>query len=267
MSLVKSEFVNHTAILRFNNPSTLNAMSLAMAEAMQAALDECEAKSVRTIVITGEGLAFCSGASLTGGGTLSSGGGAEFDAGSGLESHFNPLMMRLRNLPIPFVTAVHGAAAGIGCSFALIGDLIVADSTAYFLQAFRNIGLVPDGGSPFLLAAAAGRPRAMEAMLLGERIPAQTAYDWGMINRLVPEGKDIDVATELAEKLAEGPLATLSVIRKLAWGALETPFEQQLAAERKAQKNAGQSAEFREGVTAFVEKRKARFSALGADKK
>jgi 2-(1,2-epoxy-1,2-dihydrophenyl)acetyl-CoA isomerase len=263
MSLVKSEFVNHTAILRFNDPGMLNAISLAMVEAMNAALDECEAKSVRAIVITGEGRAFCSGASLTGG-DLSVGGG--FDAGAGLESHYNPLMMRLRNLPIPFVTAVHGAAAGIGCSLALIGDLIVADSTAYFLQAFRNIGLVPDGGSPFLLASAAGRPRAMEAMLLGERIPAQAAYEWGMINRLAPEGKDIEVATELAHKLAEGPTTTLAMIRKLAWGALEVPFEKQLADERAAQKRAGGGAEFREGITAFVEKRKARFSTTGAEK-
>ena len=262
MSLVKSEFVNHTAILRFNDPAALNAMSLAMVEALGAALDECEAKSVRAIVITGEGRAFCSGASLTGG-DLSVGAGGGFDAGAGLESHYNPMMMRLRNLPIPFVTAVHGAAAGIGCSLALIGDLIVADSTAYFLQAFRNIGLVPDGGSPFLLASAAGRPRAMEAMLLGERIPAQTANEWGMINRLVPEGKDIEVATELANKLAEGPRVTLAMIRKLAWGALETSFADQLAAERTAQNHAGHGAEFREGVSAFIEKRKARFSAIG----
>jgi 2-(1,2-epoxy-1,2-dihydrophenyl)acetyl-CoA isomerase len=261
MSLVTSEFANHTAILRFNDPATLNAMSLAMVEALQAALDECEAKSVRAIVITGEGRAFCSGASLTGG-SLSADAGAGFDAGAGLERHYNPLMMRLRNLSVPFVTAVHGAAAGIGCSLALIGDLIVADSTAYFLQAFRNIGLVPDGGSPFLLAAAAGRPRAMEAMLLGERIPAQTAYDWGMINRLAPEGKDIEMATELANKLAQGPSATLGLIRNLAWGALEKPFAEQLSAERAAQKAAGKAPEFREGVSAFVEKRKARFTEI-----
>src|ERR1700748_98706 len=262
MSLVKSEFVNHIAVLRFNDPATLNAMSLAMVDAVNVALDEAEAKSMRAIVITGDGRAFCSGASLTGG-DLSTGGSGGFDAGAGLESHYNPLMMRLRNLPIPFVTAIHGAAAGIGCSLALIGDMIVADSTAYFLQAFRNIGLVPDGGSPFLLAAAAGRPRAMEAMLLGERIPAQSAYDWGMINRLAPEGKDIEMATELANKLAEGPRATLALIRNLAWGALEKPFAEQLAAERAAQKLAGRTAEFREGVTAFVQKRKARFSDIG----
>src|ERR1700743_2679541 len=136
MSLVKSEFVNHTAILRFKHAAMLNAISLAMVEALNKALDECEAKSVRAIVLTGEGRAFCSGASLTGGDL--SVGTAGFDAGAGLESHYNPLMMRLRNLPFPFVTAVHGAAAGIGCSLALIGDMNVADSTASFLPAFLD---------------------------------------------------------------------------------------------------------------------------------
>jgi 2-(1,2-epoxy-1,2-dihydrophenyl)acetyl-CoA isomerase len=169
-------------------------------------------------------------------------------------------MQAFRNLSIPFVTAVHGAAAGVGCSIALIGDLIVADSTAYFLQAFRNIGLVPDGGSTYLLAASAGRARAMEAMLLGERIPAETALSWGLINRLAPEGKDLEVALELAEKLAKGPKAALGLIRKIAWDALEKSFADQLAVERHTQKEAGRGAEFREGVSAFLEKRKANFA-------
>jgi 2-(1,2-epoxy-1,2-dihydrophenyl)acetyl-CoA isomerase len=262
MSLVKSEIVDQVAVLTLNNPQTLNAMSIDMGKALHAALEEAE-KTARSIVLTGEGRAFSSGAALSGGGTLGpSAGTGEFDAGASLEAHYNPLMMKLRDLSVPFVTAVHGAAAGIGCSIALAGDLIVADTTAYFLQAFRNIGLVPDGGSPFLLASAAGRPRAMEAMLLGERIPAETAFNWGMINRLAPEGKDFETAFELAKRLAEGPKATLGLIRKLAWGALEKSFEQQLAAERNTQKLAGRTAECREGVMAFIEKRKAKFNTL-----
>jgi 2-(1,2-epoxy-1,2-dihydrophenyl)acetyl-CoA isomerase len=105
----------------------------------------------------------------------------------------------------------------------------------------------------------------MEAMLLGERIPAESAHTWGMINRLAPEGKDVEVALELARKLADGPRATLAAIRRLAWEALEKPFEHQLAGERAAQKLAGRTAEFREGVSAFLEKRKARFSAIKTD--
>jgi 2-(1,2-epoxy-1,2-dihydrophenyl)acetyl-CoA isomerase len=262
MPLIKIESVDQIAIIRFDDPTTLNAMSVPMVEEFRAALGEVS-QSARALVVTGEGRAFCSGAALTGG--RLGGGGGEFDAGAALESHYNPLMMDLRNLPLPFVTAVHGAAAGVGCSIALMGDLIVADATAYFLQAFRNIGLVPDGGSAYLLAASAGRARAMEAMLLGERIPAESAHAWGMINRLTPEGKDVEVALELARKLADGPRTTLASIRKLAWEALEKPFADQLAGERAAQKVAGRTAEFREGVSAFLEKRKPRFAAIKPD--
>ena len=259
MALVKTEMTGQVAIVQFSDPATLNAMSVWMVEELDTALTEAE-KSARAIVITGEGRAFCSGAALTGGRMGSAGG--DFDGGAALESHYNPLMIRLRHFSMPIVTAVHGPAAGIGCSLALIGDLIVADSTAYFLQAFRNIGLVPDGGSPFLLASSAGRVRAMEAMLLGERISAESANQWGMINRLVPEGKDVEVATDLAQRLADGPRATLGLIRNLAWGALEKSFADQLAAERITQKKAGQTAEFREGVAAFLQKRKAEFSKI-----
>lgn len=265
MPLITTEVSDQIAIVRFNEPAALNAISVPMVEELRSALDDCAGK-VRALVLTGEGRAFCSGAAL-GGERLNASAPGSFDGGAALESHYNPLMLALRDLPIPFVTAVHGPAAGIGCSLALMGDLIVADSTAYFLQAFRNIGLVPDGGSAFLLASAAGRARAMEAMLLGERISAADAFSWGMINRLAPEGKDLEMATELAKKLAAGPAATLSLIRQLAWGALEKSFTEQLAAERASQKIAAQTAEFREGVSAFLEKRKARFDTIQAGRK
>jgi 2-(1,2-epoxy-1,2-dihydrophenyl)acetyl-CoA isomerase len=258
MALVKTELQDHVAIVRLNDPDALNAVSLPMVEQLREAMTEAE-HTARAVVLTGEGRAFCSGASLTGGGAGASGTASRMDAGAVLETHFNPLMMKLRHLSLPLVTAVHGAAAGVGCSLALIGDLIVADSTAYFLQAFRNIGLVPDGGSTFLLAAAAGRARAMEAMLLGERIPVETAYSWGLINRIAPEGKDVEMALELAHKLADGPRAALALTRDLAWGAFDRSFAEQLAAERMAQKVAGGGEEFREGVRAFREKRKPQF--------
>jgi 2-(1,2-epoxy-1,2-dihydrophenyl)acetyl-CoA isomerase len=263
MTLVKTEMAGEVAIISLSDPATLNAMSVAMVEEIQAALVQCEG-SARALVFTGEGRAFCSGAALTGGRMGAS--DAPFDAGAALQSHYNPLMMSLRDYSMPIVTAVHGAAAGVGCSVALMGDLVVADTTAYFLQAFRNIGLVPDGGSPYLLAASAGRVRAMEAMLLGERITAETADKWGMINRLVPEGKDVETALELAHKLADGPHATLGLIRRLAWGALEKPFAEELDAERATQKVAGRTAEFREGVSAFLQKRKAQFSQIAKSK-
>lgn len=262
MSLVKTEQHEHVAIVRLNNPEALNAISVAMVDELREALVEAE-NAARAVVLTGEGRAFCSGAQLTGGPPGGNSSASRMDAGAVLETHFNPLMMKLRNLSVPVVTAVHGAAAGVGCSLALIGDLIVADSTAYFLQAFRNIGLVPDGGSTFLLAAAAGRARAMEAMLLGERIPVETAYSWGLINRIAPEGKDVEVALELARKLADGPKQALVLTRELAWGAFDRSFADQLAAERAAQKAAGGGEEFREGLRAFREKRKPQFHRSG----
>jgi 2-(1,2-epoxy-1,2-dihydrophenyl)acetyl-CoA isomerase len=264
MALVTVEMVERIAILRLNDPATLNALSIPMVEELRAALEMSE-REARAVVVTGEGRAFCSGASLTGG--LFNMSEGEFDAGAALQSHYNPLMFALRRLSVPFVTAVHGAAAGVGCSVALAGDLIVADATAYFLQAFQQLGLVPDGGSPFLLAASAGRARAMEAMLLGERIRAETAFAWGMINRLAPEGRDLAVAMELAGRLAQGPRPALALTRQIGWAAVENSFADQLALERVAQRTAGRTNEFVEGVTAFREKRKPRFGEIPAQGK
>jgi 2-(1,2-epoxy-1,2-dihydrophenyl)acetyl-CoA isomerase len=165
----------------------------------------------------------------------------------------------LRDLPIPYVTAVNGAAAGIGCSFALLGDLIVAGESAYFLQAFRRIGLVPDGSATYHLPRMIGRARAMEMMLLGERIPAKQAFEWGLVNRCVPDAELLPTAEALALQLASGPTKTLGLIRRLAWASLDNTWEQQLNAERQAQRQAGRTADFREGVQAFFQKRTPNF--------
>jgi 2-(1,2-epoxy-1,2-dihydrophenyl)acetyl-CoA isomerase len=164
----------------------------------------------------------------------------------------------MRDLPIPLVTAVNGAAAGVGCSFALMGDIIVAAESAYFLQAFRRIGLVPDGGSTYLLPRMIGRARAMEMMLLGEKVPAKTALEWGMINRCVPDADLMSTAHAFAVQLAEGPKA-LSMIRKIGWAALDSDWREQLQLERETQRDAGRTQDFAEGVSAFLTKRKADF--------
>jgi 2-(1,2-epoxy-1,2-dihydrophenyl)acetyl-CoA isomerase len=247
------------AIIRLNDPATLNALSPASYHGLTEALGEAE-RSARAVVLTSAGRAFCAGANLAEGRMDPA--DPAFDCGALLESHANPMMLRMRDLRIPIVAAVVGAAAGIGCSLALAADLIVASDTAYFLQAFSRIGLVPDGGSPYLLAASAGRARAMEMMLLGDRLPAATALEWGLINRVVPEGAVEATARDLARRLADGPVRTLGHIRRLAWAALETPWEQQLALERAAQREAGRSAEFREGIAAFAAKRPADFRGV-----
>ena len=145
-----------------------------------------------------------------------------------------------------------------GCSLALMGDIIVAAESAYFLQAFRRIGLVPDGGSTYLLPRAIGRARAMEMALLGEKIGAAKALEWGLVNRVVPDADLRASAIELAKELANGP-ASLGAIRKLIWESLDTDWTGQLQAERKAQKIAGKTEDFIEGVSAFLQKRVAAF--------
>ena len=256
MALIELEWRGDVAIVRLNNAQTLNSVSLPMMEELSAVLDQVEQKA-RAMVLTGSGKGFCSGANLSGmGGTRDK--TTPYDAGSGLESHINPLMLRLTQLKCPWITAVNGAAAGVGASFALAGDLVVASDKAYFLQAFAKVGLVPDGGSSHLLVSTIGRVRAMEMMLLAERLPAQKALEWGLVNRVVPHEDLLDEALKLAEQLGNGA-ASLSAIRKLAWTAVNGSFADSLNAERAAQKAVGQTEDHIEGVRAFAEKRPAHF--------
>jgi len=247
------------ATITLNDPSTLNAATLDMAAELMDALTALSGQA-RAIILTGAGRGFCSGANLQGPlGAPRAEAAAKPDAGRSLETHFNPLVSMIRDLPVPFVTAVNGPAAGIGCSLALMGDIIVASKSAYFLQAFRRIGLVPDGGSTYLLTRMVGRARAMEMTLLGEKLPAETAFAWGLVNRLVEPEALIPTARSLAGELAAGP-RSLSLIRRLIWQAEDAGWQEQLDAERHAQSEAGASADFAEGVRAFLEKRPARFS-------
>lgn len=258
MSFEKIDYSLETgvAFIRLNAPETLNAMTVQMGDELSAAVDRA-GKEARAIVIGSVGRAFSSGANLADGAfDLDD---PQRDAGSALDSTFNPLMLKLRSVPIPVITAIRGAAAGIGCAIALMGDVIVAGEGAYFLQAFRRVGLVPDGGSTYLLAKAIGRVRAMEMMLLGERLPAAMALDWGLITRLVPDEAVDTTALDIARELASGPTRALALIRQSAWAALETGFEAQLERERADQRSAGRTEDFIEGVAAFFEKRPARF--------
>lgn len=253
--LVKTARLGDVAVLTLNDPATLNAASLAMTEALIAALDAAE-QEARAIVITGSGRGFCSGANLSGDLDPDA---PDYDAGEPLDTHYNPLMERFRRLSVPVVTAVNGAAAGIGCSIALAGDIVIATESSYFMQAFSRIGLVPDGGSTWLLPRVAGRVRAMEMMLLGEKLSAARALEWGLINRIAPDTGLMDAALAMANRLGLGPTRALGLTRRLAWDALETDFSAQLERERFAQREAGRTADHREGIAAFLQKRPARF--------
>lgn len=254
---IRVEQAEGVVTLTLNKPEKMNAMGPAMVGEMIAVLDALPAMGARALIITGEGRGFSSGADL---------GGRSFDGGKpgdasrrSLHSHFNPLMLALAGLDVPVVAAVNGAAAGIGCTLALSGDLIVAGRSAYFLQAFVNIGLVPDGGATWVLPKAAGIPAAMEAMLLGERISAERAHELGMVNRCVDDEGVMDEARALAERLAKGPTVAMGLIRRLVRNAQSTSLSDAMNAEAEAQRVAGNSEDFVEGVQAFLGKREARF--------
>jgi 2-(1,2-epoxy-1,2-dihydrophenyl)acetyl-CoA isomerase len=245
-------------ILTLNHPEVMNAVSSEMLGGLMKALEHVEdpKNGVRCLLMTGAGRGFCAGANLQ---PRGEGSGGSRDAGLALETHYHPFLRRLRELPIPFVTAVNGAAAGVGMSFALMGDLVLCARSAYFLQAFRRIGLVPDGGSTWILPRLVGKARAMELSLLGERLPAEKALEWGLVNRVFEDADLFGKAKELALDLANGPTLALSLIRRLYWESADNTYEEQLNLERQMQRKAGNSADSREGVRAFLEKRPAKF--------
>jgi 2-(1,2-epoxy-1,2-dihydrophenyl)acetyl-CoA isomerase len=252
----KLDIEGNVGIVTLNHPEVMNAVSTEMIGGIMSALHEVEdpKNGLRCLVITGAGRGFCAGANLQ-----PSGSTASRDAGSVLETHYHPMLRKLRELPMPIVSAVNGAAAGVGMSLALMGDMVLCARSAYFLQAFRRIGLVPDGGSTWILPRLVGRARAMELSLMGEKLPAEKALEWGLIYKVVDDAKLMDDAKALARDLANGPTVSLSLIRKLYWDSAENTYEQQLNLERQMQGKAGRSADFAEGVRAFLEKRPAKF--------
>ncbi|NCF79448.1 MAG: enoyl-CoA hydratase/isomerase [Alphaproteobacteria bacterium] len=260
---LKLDIENNIATLTFNDPDALNAMSGPMLASMDLALDEIENtdNGVRALIVTGAGRGFCAGANVAriDGGTESAQKNRQSDAGEGLEKVYHPLLRRFRNLHCPIVSAVNGPCAGVGMSFALMGDMVVANESAFFLQAFRRIGLVPDGGATYLLPRLVGMARARELAIMGERLPSKTALEWGLINRVVADHKLLDEAGALAAELAQGP-HSLKLIRNLLWESVDAKYEEQLNNERQAQRTAGRTEDFKEGVTAFNDKREAKFT-------
>ncbi|RPF91315.1 MAG: enoyl-CoA hydratase/isomerase [Rhizobiales bacterium TMED168] len=246
-------------IMKFNDPDAMNAVSNEMLEGLWDCLNTIEEKNsnIKCLVITGEGRGFCAGANLSGGSDRSNTG--RQDAGHRLETGYHPILRRLKNLKIPMITAVNGPAAGVGMSFALMGDMILAGKSAFFLQAFRRIGLVPDGGSTWLLPRLIGMARAKELAVLGERLSAEKAFEWGLINRLCEDSELLGETMNLANELSKGPMS-LGLIRKAFWDSFDNSYEEQINLERELQFVAGQSKDFREGVSAFLEKRDAKFT-------
>jgi 2-(1,2-epoxy-1,2-dihydrophenyl)acetyl-CoA isomerase len=241
------------ATIIIDRPDRLNALSGQTVDEIRAAVEQVGGSDARCLLITGEGRGFSSGADLA------AGDGPPDDVGASLEKHFNPLIEALFALPIPVVAAVNGPAAGAGCSLALAADLVIAARSAYFLQAFVNIGLIPDAGATWILPRLAGRARAMEMMMLGERIPAEKALEWGLVSRVVEDEELASEAVALATRLAQGPTLALGLIRRLAREAQHLSLTDALAAERIAQRDAGRTEDFKGAIMAFLQKRQPRF--------
>lgn len=243
--------------ITLNRPAVLNALSDALVKELQHVLLEARFGPARALLITGAGRAFSSGADLSAG---DDGAGFETDVGVSLDRGMNPVIEALFALPVPIVTAVNGIAAGAGCSLALAGDFILAARSASFLQAFVNVGLVPDAGATWMLPRTIGRARAIEMMMLGERIDAAKAESWGLIHRLVEDDRLASEALALASRLARGPTLALGEIRRLVRQGMDRSLSEVLQAERQAQSRSGMTADFAEGVDAFREKRPAKFA-------
>jgi 2-(1,2-epoxy-1,2-dihydrophenyl)acetyl-CoA isomerase len=256
------EIINSVAVLKFNRPQTLNGLTSEVLSEIDAVLDVILTpdSGVRCLLLTGEGRGFSSGADLASGTAAGASASTKIDAGRVLETHFNPLLERLMKMPIPFVTAVNGPAAGAGCSFAIAGDIVIAARSAYFLQAFVNIGLVPDVGSTWMLPRLIGKARAQAMMMLGEKVPAETALQWGMVYKVVDDADLMNTAMDVATKLAKGPTQAIGMIRREVRASYENTLTQQLRLEREDQLTAGQTNDFLEGVSAFLQKRPATFT-------
>jgi 2-(1,2-epoxy-1,2-dihydrophenyl)acetyl-CoA isomerase len=245
------------ATLTLNRPDRLNAFTRAMHAELREALGRIEADpAIRAVVLTGAGRGFCAGQDLS---DLSFEPGAATDLGALIHDNFNPLIRRLQALPKPVIAKVRGAAAGAGANLALACDLVVAGRGASFLQAFVNIGLVPDSGGTWLLPRAVGSARAMGLAMLGEKLPAETAERWGLIWACVDDDALDAHVDALAARLARMPTRALGAIKHAIRHAATADLDAQLDLERDLQSQLGASHDYAEGVAAFLARRAPRF--------
>ena len=245
------------ATLTLNAPNKLNAVSRKMIAELKDCWEElARDSSVRAVLLTGAGRGFCAGADLSDPDRDNS---AAADSGAALEKFFNPVIRLMRTLPKPIVAAVNGPAAGVGMSFALASDIAIAGKSATFLQAFARIGLLPDGGSTWFLPRLVGQQRARALAMLAPQITAQQAKDWGLIWDVVDDSALLPTATELARRLADGPTLALARIKAALSKASGNDLAAQLDLERDLQRELGRSEDFKEGVAAFLGKRKPAF--------
>lgn len=250
-----------SATIELNRPQALNAWDKQLAEDLSTALRHAaENEQIRAVRITGAGRAFSSGADLKGMGSEDLTPEGLPNVHKVLSERYHPIMHTIRELPKPVVAAVNGGAVGIGCSLALCCDLIVAAESSYLLLAFVNIGLVADGGSSLFVPARVGMARAAEMMMLGERIPAARALEWGLVNRVVPDERLDEESAALTARLAAGPTRSYAATKRELNSFVYARMAEQLALEADMQQQMVATQDFMEGVGAFLAKRPAKFS-------
>ncbi|MCB2076559.1 MAG: enoyl-CoA hydratase/isomerase family protein [Novosphingobium sp.] len=254
---IRFNICDGVAELTLDRPTALNALTLDMAAELHHAVTRIASDNgIRALLLSGSGRGFCSGADLgdVGGAEVETG-----DVGESLELFFNPMLETLFAMPKPFIVAVNGPAVGAGFGLALAGDIVLAARSAYFVQAFVNVGLVPDLGSTWLLPRHIGRARAMALMMLGDKLPAETAREWGMVYDVVEDEALLPAARALASRLARGPTRSYDMLRRAVRAGMEGSLSETLALERANQRTAGFTRDFAEGARAFLERRPARF--------
>lgn len=252
---ILTETQGHVAIIKLNRPDKFHSFNREMALGLQEALDAAEAdKNIRAILLTASGKAFCAGQDL---------GEAIDESGPGIEKivqeHYNPIILRLRTIEKPIVCAINGVAAGAGASISLACDILVAGASATFIQAFSKIALIPDSGGTFILPRLIGFQRATALMMLGDKVSATEAFQMGMIYKVTEDDKLMETALGIAKTLSEMPTKALGLTKKLLNEGISNSLEQQLIREGQEQVVAAGTSDFREGIAAFMEKRKANF--------
>lgn len=253
-----AEEKNGVGYLTFNRPKALNSFNVDMHREVAEVLNLwTKNPDVRCVVISGEGRGFCAGQDL--GDRVVDPNAEAPDLGYSIETYYNPLIKTIVNMPKPVICAVNGVAAGAGANIALACDLVIAAKSANFVQAFCRLGLVPDSAGTWFLPRAVGHARAMGLTLLGDKLPAETAKEWGMIWDVVEDADLKTKVTELAERLAKQPTFGLSLIKKAIHQSSNNTFDEQMVLERDFQRIAGRSEDYREGVQAFMNKREPNF--------
>jgi 2-(1,2-epoxy-1,2-dihydrophenyl)acetyl-CoA isomerase len=249
------------ATIVLNRPERMNAWSDDMSRDLLAALRDVAAdKSVRAVMLTGAGRAFCSGADLKEGMESAQANDGILDTGGVLTRWYHPIVTAIREMPKPVISAVNGPAVGAGLSLALAADLVVAAESSYFLLAFVNIGLVPDGGGSLFVPARIGFARAAEMALLGERVPAPRAAEIGLINKVWPDEEFAAESAALLARLADGPTRAYAGAKEELNHWLYSRMQEHLALEARLQADMARTKDFAEGISAFLEKRPTHFT-------